>query len=138
MATRKVTSTGATVTITSAAAAPTNKVAKASKAPKAVTVASPLPTVATPAVVAPAPAAAPVPVVAQRGGPVVQAIALGDKVYRVKAEHNLAAWRALEQLMAGHAAPMPVVLETLKAHPSIGGAAGFVQYCLRRGYLVTA
>lgn len=80
----------------------------------------------------------PTPVVALRSGPAVQAVALGPKVYRVKAEHNLVAWRAVEALMANGPAPMPAVLDTIKAHPSLGGASGFMQYCLRRGYLVAA
>jgi hypothetical protein len=102
---------------------------KTAKAPKAST----LPTVATPA-----PTAAPVPVVALRTGPVVQAVSIGPKVYRVKAAHTLVAWQAVQGLMATGPAPMPAVLQAIKAHPSVGGATGFVQYCLRRGYLVAA
>jgi len=132
MATRKTTSTGATVTTTPANAFTTvAPKGKAKQAPKA----SPLPTVATPAAVAPV---APVPVVALRTGPVVQAVSIGPKVYRVKAEHTLVAWTALQTLMAAGPAPMPAVLDAIKAHPSVGGATGFVQYCLRRGYLVAA
>jgi hypothetical protein len=127
---KKVTSTGATVTTVPANAFTTVTPKGKAKAPKA----SPLPTLATPAPVAPAP----VPVVALRTGPVVQAVALGPKVYRVKAEHNLVAWQAVQALMAGGPAPMPKVLDTIKQHPSLGGASGFMQYCLRRGYLVAA
>lgn len=130
MAKAITTKAGATVTVKPANAFTT--VAPKGKAKPAK--ASPLPTVATPA---PAPVA-PAPVVALRTGPAVQAVALGPKVYRVKAEHNLVAWRAVEALMATGPAPMPAVLETIKLHPSLGGASGFMQYCLRRGYLVAA
>lgn len=126
MTTRKTTKAGATVTTVPANAFTT--VAPKGKAKPAK--ASPLPTAA--------PAAAPVPVVALRSGPVVGAVAIGPKVYRVKAEHNLAAWQAVQALMANGPAPMPAVLETIKLHPSLGGASGFMQYCLRRGYLVAA
>jgi hypothetical protein len=127
MATRKVTSTGATVTTKPANAFTTvTPKGKPAKAPKA----SALPTVATPA--------APTPVVALRTGPVVQAVALGPKVYRVKAAHTLQAWTAVQALMATGPAPMASVLDSIKQHPSVGGATGFVQYCLRRGYLVAA
>jgi hypothetical protein len=130
MATRKITKAGATVTTVPANAFTTVAPKGKAKAPKA----SPLPTVATPAPVAPAP----VPVVALRTGPVVQAVALGPKVYRVKAAHTLQAWTAVQALMATGPAPMPAVLDSIKQHPSVGGATGFVQYCLRRGYLVAA
>ena len=125
MATVK-TKAGATVKITAASAAPIKGKAKQAT--------SPLPTVATPT---PAPVA-PMPVVALRSGPVVQAVTMGPKVYRVKAAHTLVAWQAVCGLMAGGPAAMPAVLTAIKAHPSLGGAAGFVQYCLRRGYLVAA
>ena len=127
---KKVTSTGATVTTKPANAFTTVVPKGKAKAPKA----SPLPTLATPAPVAPAP----VPVVALRTGPVVQAVSIGPKVYRVKAAHTLQAWTAVQALMASGPAPMPKVLDAIKAHPSVGGATGFVQYCLRRGYLVAA
>ena len=128
----KTTSAGATVTTVPANAFTTvAPKGKAKQAPKA----SPLPV----ATAAPAPAApAPVPVVALRTGPVVQAVAIGPKVYRVKAAHTLQAWTAVQALMAAGPAPMPAVLDAIKAHPSVGGATGFVQYCLRRGYLVAA
>jgi hypothetical protein len=146
MATRKTTSTGATVINTPANAfttvAPKGKQVKAPKA-------SPLPTAADVASTMAAVAAqltpntthtpaAPVPVVALRTGPVVQAVSIGPKVYRVKAAHTLVAWQAVQGLMATGPAPMPAVLQAIKAHPSVGGATGFVQYCLRRGYLVAA
>jgi hypothetical protein len=133
---KKITSTGATVTTVPANAFTT--VVPKGKA-KPVTKATPLPTVQTP-VPAPveAPVAAPVPVVALRTGPVVQAVSMGPKVYRVKAEHTLVAWTAVQKLMATGPAPMDQVLTAIKAHPSVGGATGFVQYCLRRGYLVAA
>ena len=127
----KTTASGATVTTVPANAFTT--VAPKGKAKPAK--ASPLPTVATPL---PAPTVAPVPVVALRSGPVVQAVAIGPKVYRVKAAHNLDAWQAVQALMANGPAPMPAVLDTIKLHPSLGGASGFMQYCLRRGYLVAA
>jgi hypothetical protein len=131
----KVTSTGATVTTVPANAFTTVAPKRTTtKATKGAAVASPLPTAQTPV---PAPAS-PVPVVALRTGPVVQAVNIGPKVYRVKAAHTLQAWTAVQQLMATGPAPMPAVLDAIKAHPSVGGATGFVQYCLRRGYLVAA
>ena len=130
---KQTTKAGATVTTVPANAFTTvAPKGKAKQAPKA----SPLP-VALPAPVVAAPAA-PVPVVALRTGPVVQAVALGPKVYRVKAAHTLAAWQAVQALMATGPAPMPAVLASIATHPSVGGATGFVQYCLRRGYLVAA
>jgi hypothetical protein len=147
MATRKqTTKAGATVTTVPANAfttvTPKAKAPAKAKAPKA----SPMPTLAqignplwAQATTAPvAAAAAPVPVVALRTGPVVTAVALGPKVYRVKAAHTLAAWQAVQALMATGPAPMPAVLASIATHPSVGGATGFVQYCLRRGYLVAA
>lgn len=130
MATVK-TKAGATVKITAASAAPIKGKGKG----KAKQAASPLPTVATLPTLAPV---APLPVVALRSGPVVQAVTMGPKVYRVKAAHTLVAWQAVCGLMASGPAAMPAVLTAIKAHPSLGGAAGFVQYCLRRGYLVAA
>lgn len=134
MATRKVTSSGATVTTKPANAFTTvTPKGKAKQAPKA----SPLPnSTVWPAFAQATPA--PVPVVALRTGPVVQAVSIGPKVYRVKAAHTLVAWQAVQGLMAAGPAPMPAVLQAIKAHPSVGGATGFVQYCLRRGYLVAA
>lgn len=130
---RKITHTGATVTTTPANAF-TTVAPKGGK--KVVTKANPLPTVQTPVPAPVEPVA--VPVVALRTGPVVQAVSIGPKVYRVKAEHTLIAWTAVQALMANGPAPMPAVLDAIKAHPSVGGATGFVQYCLRRGYLVAA
>jgi len=126
MATRNTTKAGAIVTIKPANAFTTVAPKRTTKA-----AASPLPTVATPT-------PAPVPVVALRTGPVVQAVSIGPKVYRVKAAHTLVAWQAVQALMASGPAPMPAVLASIAAHPSVGGATGFVQYCLRRGYLVAA
>lgn len=118
MATRK-TSTGATVTTTSA---------KPSKAPKAITVASPLPTVATPV---PAPAPAHVPAVALRGGPAVASVLMTGKVYRTKAQHNLDWWATITGKAHTEAAPVAALLEAkVPSH--------FIGYCIRRGYLQAA
>lgn len=119
MATRK-TSTGATVTTTSA---------KPSKAPKAITVASPLPTVQTPV---PAPAPAPVPAVALRGGPAVASVITTGKIYRTKAQHNLDWWAAITKRAGGvDATPVATLLEDkVPSH--------FIGYCIRRGYLQAA
>jgi len=127
MATTIKTKAGATVKVTSAAKAPA--------AAKVAAKASPLPTVATPATVA-APAA-PVPVVALRSGPVVQAIAIGPKVYRVKAEHNVLAWNHIQAAMGNGPLPIAAALAAIAKHPGLGTAPAFMQYCLRRGYLVS-
>jgi hypothetical protein len=124
MATRKQTSAGATVTMVPAVA-PKGKTSKA--------VASPLPTVATPPIATPV---VPVPVVALRSGPVVQAIAIGPKVYRVKAPHNVLAWQHIQAAMQGGPLPIAGALAAIAKHPGLGTAPAFMQYCLRRGYLV--
>jgi hypothetical protein len=66
------------------------------------------------------------------------ALAMGGKKYRVKAAHNMAAMEALLKLLANGPTPMPAALEALAAHPAVGGASGFIGYCVRRGYLQAA
>lgn len=127
MASRKIASTGATVTITSASAAPKGKASKKGAAsPVLAPQTSPLPVVAAPVAVAP---------VKQAKAPQFAALTLGAKKYRVKAAHNMAAMDAIIALMKDGPAPVPAVLTALAAHPAVGGASGFVGYCVRRGYL---
>ena len=110
---------------TKATKAPANKAA--SKAPAAPVVAQ---TVA-------APAPTPTPVVAVRGGLVLQAVALvPGKVYKTKAPHNQAWWAMLAAACAAGPAAVNPLLAT-QANPA-GVPMHFVGYCVRRGYLQAA
>jgi hypothetical protein len=124
MATTVKTKAGATVKLTSA-----------SKATKGKTpAASPLPATQTAAI---APVAPTLPI-KQAKAPQFAALVMGAKPYRVKAAHNMAAMQAIQALLASGPAPVPAVLAALAAHPAVGGASGFVGYCVRRGYLQAA
>jgi hypothetical protein len=81
------------------------------------------------------PPAAPVK---QAKAPQFAALVMGAKPYRVKAAHNMAAMQAIQTLLSSGPAPVPAVLAALAAHPAVGGASGFVGYCVRRGYLQAA
>lgn len=110
---------------TKATKAPTTK--GASKAPSAPVAAQ---TVATPA-------PTPTPVVAVRGGLVLQAVALvPGKVYKTKAPHNMAWWAVLAAACAKGPAAVNPLLAT-QANPA-GVPMHFVGYCVRRGYLQAA
>ena len=99
----------------------------ASKAPSAPVAAQ---TVATPA-------PTPTPVVAVRGGLVLQAVALvPGKVYKTKAPHNQAWWALLAAACAAGPAAVNPLLAT-QANPA-GVPMHFVGYCVRRGYLQAA
>ena len=73
--------------------------------------------------------------VALRGGTAVAAVKLGDKPYRVTAEHNKAWWTAITGALAengGNPVAVAVVLEAAKCPPT------FLGYMLRRGHLSAA
>lgn len=110
---------------TNASKAPATKAP--SKAPSAPVVAQ---TVATPAPTT-------TPVVAVRGGLVLQAVALvPGKVYKTKAPHNQAWWVTLAAACAAGPAAVNPLLAT-QANPT-GVPMHFIGYCVRRGYLQAA
>lgn len=83
------------------------------------------------------PATPPAPVVAVRGGLVLQAVALvPGKVYKTKAPHNQAWWAAIAKACANGPAAVNPLLAT-QANPG-GVPMHFVGYCVRRGYLQAA